>query len=217
MNNLTMVNALRVFALGVLGASWANAAQAEEATAFELAKQGNQFVGKKSKDKIVEIRSDKSAGSLSPQTWHIVYYDPDTAFKAVEVQFVAGRKVKVSRPARVLESAAAENEPLPPEALKVDSDKALAIIRKVPDLEKFKLTASQWKLERRAHDDPHPVWRVSLWGRRDRDPAEDGRLGEIVVSASTGDVLETDLQLDRLRESKVRRQSERSSPPHHFT
>src|SRR5882672_9697830 len=77
-------------------------AAAKEMTAFELAKEGNRFVGEQSKDKVVQIRSDKSVGSLIPSIWYVVYYDPDATLKSVEVKFGAGQKMDVKRPARVL-------------------------------------------------------------------------------------------------------------------
>ena len=41
-------------------------AGAGEATAFELIKEGNRYVGEDVKDKVVQIRSQKSIGSLTP-------------------------------------------------------------------------------------------------------------------------------------------------------
>src|SRR5712672_1975490 len=78
-------------------------ARASDPTAFELAKLGNQYVGIQSKDKVVQIRSDKSIGSLTPTIWYVVYYDPDATFKAVQVKFGAGQKMDVSHPGRLLE------------------------------------------------------------------------------------------------------------------
>src|SRR5476651_2066327 len=75
----------------------AQMAFAAEPTAFDLVKLGNDYVGVQSKDKIVEVRSEKSVASLTPNIWHVVYYDPDTTFRAVEVKFGAGQKLGVSR------------------------------------------------------------------------------------------------------------------------
>ena len=75
---------------------------AAEPTAFELIKEGNRHVGEEAKDRIVEIRSEKSIGSLTPNIWYVVYYDPDATAKATEVKFGAGKKLSVKRPARVL-------------------------------------------------------------------------------------------------------------------
>ncbi|MEI9959924.1 MAG: hypothetical protein WDM76_01975 [Limisphaerales bacterium] len=62
---------------------------------FELAKKGNDYIGVQSKDKVVQIRSEKSVASLTPNIWYVVYYDPDATFKAIEVKFGAGEKLDV--------------------------------------------------------------------------------------------------------------------------
>ena len=112
-------------------------AAAKDATAFELAKEGNRYLGEQSKDKIVQIRSEKSIGGLTPDIWHIVYYDPDATLKAVKVKFGGGKKMAVSRPLRLLEPVMKGDEPLPKDKLKTDSDAALDIARKEPLLEKL--------------------------------------------------------------------------------
>jgi hypothetical protein len=62
-----------------------------EPTVFELIKEGNRCVGEQSKDRVLEIRSDKSIGGLVPNIWHIVYYDPDAKSGRAEVKFGAGK------------------------------------------------------------------------------------------------------------------------------
>ena len=47
------------------------------ATAFALVKEGNRHVGEEARDRVVQIRSEKSVGSLVPNIWYIVYYDPE--------------------------------------------------------------------------------------------------------------------------------------------
>ena len=58
-HSLTAVAAL------VLGGT-VQMAGGSEMTAFELIKEGNRYVGEESKDKVVQIRSEKSVGSLTP-------------------------------------------------------------------------------------------------------------------------------------------------------
>ncbi|HSH93116.1 MAG TPA: hypothetical protein VK968_03145, partial [Roseimicrobium sp.] len=52
-------------------------------TAFDLVKDGNKYVSEESKDKVVQIRSEKSFNGTSPATWYVVYYDPKASLKAV--------------------------------------------------------------------------------------------------------------------------------------
>src|SRR5262245_38842218 len=81
------------------------AGRAAEPTAFDLIKEGNRYVGEDSKDKVVQIRSEKSIGGLSPSIWYVVYYDPDARMKATEVKFGGGKKMDVTRPFRLFERA----------------------------------------------------------------------------------------------------------------
>src|SRR2546425_22816 len=82
------------------------AALASELSAFQLIKEGNRHLGEEARDRVVQIRSEKSVGSLTPNIWYVVYYDPDATAKAAEVKFGAGKKLSVKRPARNLTSAA---------------------------------------------------------------------------------------------------------------
>jgi hypothetical protein len=179
-------------ALGLIALS--QAASAKEMTAFELAKEGNRYVGEQSKDKVVQIRSEKSVGSLTPNIWFIVYYDPDAVLKAVEVKFGAGQKMDVKRPARLLEPITKADEPLTKESLKVDSNKALDIASKEPLIGNLKLKASRLLLERRDADDSTPVWKVRLWAAKLKNPNDNADIGEVIISADDGRVLKSDLK-----------------------
>src|SRR5947209_15903764 len=121
------------------------AVRGAEATAFELAKEGNRYVGEQSKDRIVQIRSEKSVGGLSPNIWYVVFYDPTATLKAVEVRFGAGKMLDVKRPMRLLEPVTGGDVPLDKAKLKVDSDRAVKTAPKEPLLENIKVTATQLK------------------------------------------------------------------------
>jgi hypothetical protein len=167
---------------------------AGDMTAFDLVKEGNQYVGVQSKDKVVQIRSEKSIGTLTPDIWRVVYYDPDAPLKAVEVKFGAGKKLDVKRPARILEPLTKAQDPLPKEQLKVDSDEAFKIASKEPLLENLKLKATRLTLERRSSDDSSPVWKVELWAAKLKNPNDNIDIGDVLISADTGTVLKSDLK-----------------------
>ena len=145
---------LAVAAMTLVGAS---VAQAADPTAFDLVKLGDQFVGVQSKDKVVQIRSEKSVASLTPNIWYVVYYDPDATLKAVEVKFGAGQKMDVSHPLRLLEPITGADKVLDSAKLKVDSDKALKIALSQPLLKNLSLKATHLWLE---HGDNCPQWLV---------------------------------------------------------
>src|SRR5580700_10711923 len=116
-----------VYAAVALAMVAARVAVAGDMTAFQLVKEGNQYIGVQSKDKLVHIHSEKSVGSMTPNIWYITYYDPDAALKAVEVKFGGGQKLNVSRPFRLLEPVTGGDRVLDKSKLKIDSDKALNI------------------------------------------------------------------------------------------
>jgi hypothetical protein len=173
-------------------------ARAEEPTAFDLIKEGNRYVGEQSKDKVMQIRSEKSVGSLTPTIWFITYYDPTATMKGTEVKFGAGRMLDVKRPFRLIERASGSFA-LDREKLKVDSDKVLKMALSEPLLRNLKIVASQLKLERIGEGTPgEGVWKVKLWAAKLRDPSKDVDIGEVWVAASDGKVIKTDLHINRV-------------------
>jgi hypothetical protein len=179
-------------------------ARGSEPTAFELAKEANRYVGEQAKDKIVQIRSEKSVGSVTPNIWYVVLYDPTATLKSVQVRFGAGKMLDVKRPMRLLEPVTGGDAPLDKSKLKVDSDEALKTALKEPLLDKLKVTASQLKLERVGEGvlgvsgPGEAVWKVKLWAAKLRNPSRDADLGEVWVSAADGKTLKTDLHINRV-------------------
>jgi hypothetical protein len=168
---------------------------AAEMTAFELAKEGNRYVSDEAKDKIVQIRSDKSVNSMVPIIWYVVYFDQDAKFRATEVKFGAGKKLEVTRPMRMFERVSHDYKPLETKDLKIDSDKALDIATKDPLLDKLTLKASQMWLDR---GDEGPTWRVRLWAAKLKNPNSQADIGQIFISAEDGKVLRRDLHINRV-------------------
>jgi hypothetical protein len=170
-------------------------ALAGEPTAFDLIKEGDQYIGVQSKGKVVQIRSEKSIASLTPNLWYVVYYDPDATFKATEVKFGAGKKLKVTRPLRVIERGLGEDKVLDSSKLKTDSDKAIQIATAEPLLKSLKLLATQLWLQRA---DEGPVWKVRLWSAKLNNPTKDVDIGDVYISTVDGKVIRTDLHIDRV-------------------
>jgi hypothetical protein len=170
-------------------------AVADEATAFQLIKEGNRHVGEDAKDKVVQIRSEKSLGTLTPNIWYVVYYDLDATAKATQVKFGGGTKLEVKRPSRIFELAGSAHLPLDRDRLKVDSDKAIQTAIAEPLLKNLKLLSTRLTLERW---EDMPVWKVRLWAAKLRNPSKDADIGEVFVSAETGKVVRNDLHIDRV-------------------
>lgn len=169
--------------------------RAAEPTALELIKEGNRYVGEDSKDKVTQIRSEKSIAGLTPNIWYVVFYDPDARMKSTEVKFGNGRKLDVVRPFRLIERATGFHA-MDRSKLKIDSDEALKIAQKEGLLDKIKLTNSKLTLEK--GEEGFPVWKVQLWAEKMREPSKTVDIGKIVISAEDGKVLERDLHINRI-------------------
>lgn len=163
---------------------------AGEPTAYELVKMGNKFIGDQSKDKVVQIRSDKSVGTLIPNIWYVTYYDPDARMKSVEVKFGAGQKLDVVRPFRLLEMGGRSHETFDNAKLKVDSDKAIKVATTQPLLNNLTLKATKLTLE---HGENGPQWRVQLWAAKLKNPNDNADIGAVIISAQDASVIKADL------------------------
>ena len=185
---------MKLFAALLLGASTLFAAD-KDATAFDLMKEGNRYVGEQAKDRVVQVRSEKSMGSLSPKIWYVVFYDPTASMKAVEVKFAAGKMVDVKRPFRLIERMSDSTRPMDKDKLKIDSDKAIEIAAKEPILEDIKVKSVEAKLE---NSDLGPVWRLRLWAQKLNKENALADIGKMVITADEGKVIENDIKLSRL-------------------
>jgi len=180
------------------------AARAAEPTAFELIKEANRYVGEQAKDKVVQVRSEKSIGSLAPNIWYVVLYDSTATMKAQEVKFCAGKMLEVKRPFRLLEPAFGGDKQMDKEKLKVDSDAAIKTAMEEPLLKNLKITATRLKLEQSndtalgTGNTGQGIWKVTLWAAKLRDPSRDADIGEVWVSAFDGKVVKTDLHINRV-------------------
>lgn len=176
------------FGLGAARAAGTN-------TAFALMREGNRYIGEQAKDRVVQIRSDKSIGGLTPNIWYVVYHDPTATLKAVEVKFGGGKMMDVKRPLRVLEHVNGGSKELDKEKLKIDSDEAIKLAAKEPVLENLVLKAVSAKLE---NSDAGPVWKVRLWAQKLRRKEDNADLGEVVLSAQDGKIVKNDLHIERV-------------------
>ena len=169
-------------------------ARAAEPTAFDLIKEGNRHVGEDARDKVNQIRSEKSIGGLTPTVWYVVFYDPDARFKATEVKFGSGKKLDVVRPMRLFERAGSYRG-MDRAKLKVDSDEALKIAQKEGLLEKVKLTNTKMTLEKW---EEIPTWKIRFWAEKAREPSRTVDIGEVFINAEGGKVVKRDLKIERI-------------------
>jgi len=180
---------------GALVAVSLGRAAGADVTAFELIKEGNRYVGEPAKNKISQIRSEKSIGGLQPNIWYIVYYDPTASMKATEVKFGAGQMMETKRPFRLFERAGAGDRIMDRDKLKIDSNKAIEIAVKQPLLEKLTIKATKVELEKR---EGAPTWMIQLYAAKLNNPNKDVDIGQVFLSAEDGKVSKSDLHINRV-------------------
>jgi hypothetical protein len=190
-----MKNRLRFVLAAGLVLTAAGITSGAEPTAFDLIKEGNRYVGEQCRDKVVQIRSRKSIGTLTPAIWYIVYFDPDATLKAIEVKLGSGKKLDVTRPLRLLEPITGGDKVLDRTKFKVDSDEAIKIATSEPLLKPLTVKATQLSLEA---GDKGPVWKVRLWAAKTKKPNEQAKIGEVFISADKGEILRRDLHINRV-------------------
>ena len=164
-------------------------------TAFALVGKANDYVGVQSKDKVVEIESEKSVGSMQPNVWRVMFYDPDADTRFVEVEFGGSQMTDVSHPMRPFKMSHSANEVIDRSKLKVDSDEAIRIASQQPLVKSLALRASKLTLSR---GDIGPAWEVQLWAAKEGE-GHDKDIGSVTVSAVDGAVLRSDLHPSRVQ------------------
>jgi hypothetical protein len=163
-------------------------------SAFELVKAGDHYVGDPSKDKVLEIYSEKSVAGLTPSIWYVEYYDPDACSRSVKVKFGAGLKLDVSRPWKPFDSGKLADV-IDVSKLKVDSDEAVRIATSQKLLQPFTLKHTQLWLR---HSRDGLVWQVRLWADKLGHPDAVMDIGDIYLSPMDGQVVRADLHIERL-------------------
>ena len=182
--------------LGLTFGGLNQAISAPDMSALDLVKAGNKYVGVQAQDRVVQIRSDKSVGSLTPTVWYVVYYDPTATMKASEVKFGAGEMMEVKRPVRLLEPFSGGNKEMDMKRVRIDSTRALDIARKDPLLHNLDLRATQFWL---GLTDNQPTWKVRLWASKLNHPDEMADIGDLFISADTGEVVKNALHINSVQ------------------
>jgi hypothetical protein len=179
--------------MGLAFGALAQAAVAEDMNTFDLVKAGDKYVGVQAQDKVVQIHSDKSVAGLMPSIWYVDYYDPTATLKATEVKFGGGQMMDVKRPMHLLAPVTGGTGEMDMHKVHIEAERALAIARKQPLLDRLDLRASQFWLE---NVDAQPAWKVKLWAAKLNNPDHMADIGELLISADTGEVLRNDLHIN---------------------
>jgi hypothetical protein len=160
-------------------------------TAFALVKEGDKVIDPQARDKVMQIRSDKSVDGLMPDVWYVAYFDPTAAFKTTEVTFVNGKVTEIKRPKHLLDAFSGSRQ-MEWKRVKIDSDRALAIALKESLLKKADLRATQFWLERSVTD---ATWQIRFWGVRPDNADKTYVIGDIYIAGKSGQVVKTNLHV----------------------
>ena len=181
------------YSLALTILAFATRAALADPTAFDLARKGDDYVGVQSKDKVLEIYSEKSVAMLMPNIWYVDYYDPDAGWKTVEVKFGGGQEMEVTHPSHIFQGHPKETDVLDQSKLEVDSPRALKIAQTQPLLKGLTLKESKMTLQ---NSDDGVVWKVEIWAAKVNDSTKEADIGIVTVSAADGSVIKADLHPD---------------------
>ena len=172
----------------VLGLAGAQLASAQ--TTMDLLRKADNYVGIQSRDKILEIYSEKSVVGLEPNIWHVVYYDPSVFLKSTDVKFGGGQEMEVSHPMHPFQMPARLDQVMDRSKLNVDASEAVEIASAQPLLKGLTLRTSKLKLQK---VDGIPTWKVELWAAKVSDPSNEANVGYVCISAVDRSILKIDL------------------------
>ena len=177
----------------ILGMAAAQGAFADP-TALDLARKGDDFVGTQSKDKVLQIWSEKSVAVLTPNIWYVDYYDPDAGWKTVEVKFGGGQEMEVTHPSHIFQGHPNAVDIFDMSHINMDSPRALRIAAAQPLIKALTLKESQMTLHRTGDG---VVWTVELWAAKVNDSTKEADIGTVTVNADDGSVVKMDLHPDK--------------------
>ena len=161
-------------------------------TALQLLQKGNTHVSARSKNKVLQISSNRSPVDEPPRSWRLLYYDDKTTYNAVEVRFEDGEMERVHEPNRLLELFTfASSKTLDLAKVKIDSDAAIRVAVAECPTEVGTVKQIEAKLERGYGG--LPVWNIKLFGIPTGKLVEDASLGYVIVLAEDGKVLKKDI------------------------
>jgi len=128
-----------------------------------------------------------------PTNWSVFYFDPMARQRLVEVQFHGHEMIKVHEPGSAFGGLFASTpRPLDNAKLSIDSDEAVRILLRQPEVDK--LPARITELELTSGDRDEPVWKIVLWSVKRRDSTVSVRIGELLLAASDGRVISSTLK-----------------------
>jgi hypothetical protein len=162
-------------------------------TAFEARQIAEKMLNDQSRGKLIKIVGPKGEGT-TPESWRFIFYDP-FANQNGRLIVVTGKGVTEIRDGYVELDAVRlasykEDEILSPNEVKIDSDKALALVQKASLLQSVKLSAVKYELKK-TDSNVVPIWILTLYADVKGQNTE---IGTAKLSAENGQIF--DLKID---------------------
>jgi hypothetical protein len=171
-------------------------------SAFEALKSAENHISKESVGKVIQIIGSRDDKTLTPGTWSFVFLDLSAKQQGRIVTIRDGKPIEIRDGYFELDkmrlAAYKADEVIPPSYLKVDSNQALQAVIKSASLEKIKLSTATFSLSK-DNGARLPYWTVRLFADKEGKEAD---IGYAVVSAETGGVVESKLDLQKLADKK---------------
>ena len=164
-----------------------------ELTGLEALREANRQVGAEAKNKILQVRSERSTNGLAPKTWSVMFYDASVGMKTTVVKLSAGREPRIDHPFALFKRPDPKRI-FDPSSVRIDSDAALKVAAKDRLLEKVKLNGARITLELW---EGSPVWKIEFWAEKAKEPARTPAIGQIFVDGQEGKVVNRDLHISR--------------------
>lgn len=170
----------------------------QASTAFRAQAIAEQALNPAARGKLIWARAAESR-SVDPAQWTFLFYDPFAEQNGRYVIVSNGAVTKVRQGYVELTSARLaaykEAEILPPDKLRLDSDRAVEAVQNAARIRNIPLTAVHYELLL-GQDLAVPVWKLTLYALRGKDPVV---FCSARVSALTGEVFDLKVNRDRLR------------------
>lgn len=171
-------------------------------TAFEALKSAENHIAKESVGKLIQIVGERDATALTPSVWSFVFLDLTASQQGRLVTIRAGKPIEIRdgyfEKEKLRLAAYKADEVISPSLLKIDSHQALQAVIKSAGLEKVKLSTVTFRLNN-DNGAKLPRWKLNLYADKEGKEAD---IGHAIVSAETGSIIESKINLDKLADKK---------------
>jgi hypothetical protein len=170
-------------------------------SAFEARGIANKQLNEKVRDKVIQIFGEQSKVGLYPVSWKILFWDATAAQNGRSVTVKDGAISEIKDGYTQLEkmrlAAYKQDEVIDIKLLKWDSSSALDKVMKMPALKDVKLSTVEFLLTK-GDGAVQPIWSLTLFADNAGEKVE---IGQVRMSAESGEVFEMKLQLEKLKKS----------------